>query len=82
MGASYGITGSAYEPYQMRLINETKEEIERFDKLHDFMRTKTFYELPREKKRLMYRQYRIMNEKIEVLGERMEREGITDFMDL
>ena len=65
-----------FETYRDRLVKETRELVEKYEKLQDFMRTTVFYKLPRRKKKLMYKQSRIMNEYIEVLGERLELEGI------
>ena len=67
------------ETFKERLKQECKELIVKKEKLNSFMQTKEFYDLSRAKKRLMYKQMRIMFEYIEVLGERMELEGIEDF---
>lgn len=66
--------------YKDRLKQETKDLVEKHNKLHEFMGTKEFYRLSRKKKKLLYKQFRIMNEYIEVLGERMELEGINDYI--
>ena len=64
------------EPYQQRLLEETREEANKLHKLNMFMHGDIFPTLPRRKKELMYRQSRIMNEFVEVLGLRLEEEGI------
>lgn len=64
------------DDFKLRLLNETKELVEKFKKLKAFFDTETFTKLPRPKKRLLYRQLRVMSEYIEILGERLELEEI------
>lgn len=58
--------------WQERLKDETLELAERLNKLHAFMATQAFYELPREEKDLLYEQSRLMNSYVQVLGKRCE----------
>ncbi len=67
------------EDYQARIIVETRELAKKLNSLNDFMKTKAFFELPRNKKSLLYRQSRVMNEYVEILGERMEVESIQQY---
>ncbi len=55
-----------------RLLIETRELAEKTNKLNDFMRTKCFVDLDRENKDLLYKQSRLMNEYLQVLGQRLE----------
>jgi len=64
------------ESYQERLVSETKDLAEKLNKLNGFMQTKKFYELPRNKKDLLYEQSRIMSEYLQVLGKRLELDFI------
>ncbi len=64
------------ETFKDRLEKETEELAGKLNKLNEFMAKKDFYELPREKKTLLYRQSRLMNEYLEVLGLRCELEKI------
>ena len=59
---------------------ECKDLIEKSDKLHSFFSTGEFYQLDRENKDLLYNQFRLMNEYIQVLGKRMELLGVDDFL--
>ena len=62
--------------YQKRLLEETRQEAIKLQKLNEFMSGDVFPTLPREKKTLLYKQCRIMNSFVEVLGERLELENI------
>ena len=53
-----------------------KELADRTEKLKKFFHTETFNDLPTEKRALMERQYKAMAEYQDVLGERIELEGI------
>ena len=64
------------ETYQERLKQECKDLVTKYHKLVDFFKTQEFYELPRSEKNLFYRQNGVMNEYIQILGERMELAGI------
>jgi len=68
------------EDLKIRLKEETKELIIKINKLHTFFGTKEFYELDRSNKDLLYKQFRIMNKYIQVLGQRMELLNIKDFV--
>lgn len=69
------------DDYITRMVNQAKQLADKLHKLQDFMRTEKFYELPREKKRYMYKQSNIMLQYLEVLGERLELENVdlTDY---
>ena len=62
--------------YQKRLLEETRDEADKLNKLNQFMAGDVFPTLDRKNKTLMYKQCRIMNSFVEVLGERLELEGI------
>jgi hypothetical protein len=55
-----------------RLLIEAQELVTKADALNDFMRTQDFVDLDRENKDLLYRQSRLMNEYIQILGQRLE----------
>jgi hypothetical protein len=55
-----------------RLLIEAQELVTKADALNDFMRTQAFVDLDRENKDLLYRQSRLMNEYIQILGQRLE----------
>lgn len=63
-------------PYQERLLEETRRESSDLNKLNIFMAGDFFLTLGREKKDLMYDQVRTMNTKVQILGKRLELEGI------
>ena len=58
-----------------RLLTEAKELAEKTNKLNDFMLTDGFVNLDRENKNLLYSQFRLMNEYLQVLGQRIELAG-------
>lgn len=58
-----------------RLLNEAQELATKTNALNDFMRTQKFVELDRQNKDLLYRQSRLMNEYLQVLGQRIELLG-------
>ncbi len=62
------------ETYVDRMRDELDELLSKFRKLKIFLDGDVFYQLPRIKKTLIYKQFRIMCEYIEVLGERIELE--------
>lgn len=67
------------EDYQVRLQTETEELATKVNKLHDFMKTRTFYLLSRVKKDLMYDQLHAMLTYLQILGKRCELEEIPLF---
>ena len=58
-----------------RLLTETQELATKASALNDFMRTQNFIDLDRENKDLLYKQSRLMNEYLQVLGQRIELLG-------
>jgi hypothetical protein len=55
-----------------RLLIEAQELAVKTNALNDFMRTQTFVDLDRQNKDLLYKQSRLMNEYLQVLGQRLE----------
>ena len=55
-----------------RLLIEAQEIAIKTNSLNDFMRTQAFVDLDRENKDLLYRQSRLMNEYLQILGIRLE----------
>jgi hypothetical protein len=55
-----------------RLLTEARELADKTNALNDFMRTQSFVDLDRENKDLLYKQSRLMNEYLQVLGQRIE----------
>ena len=55
-----------------RLLMEAQELAIKTNSLNDFMRTKGFIDLDRKNKDLLYVQSRLMNEYLQVLGQRIE----------
>ena len=55
-----------------RLLTEAQELAIKTNALNDFMRTKAFVDLDRKNKDLLYIQSRLMNEYLQVLGQRIE----------
>ena len=55
-----------------RLIIEAQELAVKTNSLNDFMRTQKFVDLDRQNKDLLYKQSRLMNEYLQVLGQRLE----------
>lgn len=64
-------------PYKLQL--ECKSLISKHTNLKMFMDSKEFYELDRAHKDLLYKQFILMTEYIQVLGQRMELLGVNDF---
>ena len=60
--------GTFYE----RLLTEARELAVKTNALNDFMRTQNFVDLDRQNKDLLYKQSRLMNEYLQVLGQRLE----------
>jgi len=58
-----------------RLLTEAQELATKTNALNDFMRTQTFVDLDRKNKDLLYKQSRLMNEYLQVLGQRLELLG-------
>lgn len=58
-----------------RLITEAQDLATKTNALNDFMRTQKFVDLDRQNKDLLYRQSRLMNEYLQVLGQRIELLG-------
>ena len=55
-----------------RLLIEAQELATKTNALNDFMRTQAFVDLDRQNKDLLYTQSRLMNEYLQVLGQRLE----------
>ena len=55
-----------------RLLIEAQELATKTNVLNDFMRTKGFVDLDRQNKDLLYKQSRLMNEYLQILGQRLE----------
>ena len=55
-----------------RLLVEAQELAVKTNALNDFMRTQAFVDLDRQNKDLLYKQSRLMNEYLQVLGQRLE----------
>jgi hypothetical protein len=55
-----------------RLLIEAQELATKTNSLNDFMRTQAFVDLDRQNKDLLYKQSRLMNEYLQVLGQRLE----------
>lgn len=58
-----------------RLLIEAQELATKTNALNDFMRTQKFVGLDRQNKDLLYKQSRLMNEYLQVLGQRIELLG-------
>ena len=58
-----------------RLLIEAQELAIKTNALNDFMRMQKFIDLDRENKDLLYKQSRLMNEYLQVLGQRIELLG-------
>lgn len=67
------------EDWKSRLKQETLDLVEKVNKLQDFLKTQTFYKLPRVEKDLIYAQYKAMIDYLQVLGQRCEIYGIVLF---
>lgn len=59
-----------------RLLNETRDLADKFNKLNVFMASPEFPGLPRVDKDLLYEQQRAMSTLLQILGKRLELEGI------
>ena len=55
-----------------RLLIEAQELATKTNALNDFMRTQSFVNLDRQNKDLLYIQSRLMNEYLQILGQRLE----------
>jgi hypothetical protein len=55
-----------------RLLIEAQELATKTNALNDFMRTQAFIDLDRQNKDLLYKQSRLMNEYLQILGQRLE----------
>jgi len=60
------------ESFYERLLIEAQELAIKTNALNDFMRTQEFIDLDRQNKDLLYKQSRLMNEYLQVLGQRLE----------
>jgi hypothetical protein len=58
-----------------RLLIEAQELAIKTNALNDFMKTQKFVDLARQNKDLLYKQSRLMNEYLQVLGQRIELLG-------
>jgi len=58
-----------------RLLIEAQELATKTNALNDFMRTQKFVDLDRQNKDLLYKQSRLMNEYLQILGQRIELLG-------
>jgi hypothetical protein len=63
------------ESFYDRLLTEAQELATKTNALNDFMRTQKFVDLDRENKDLLYKQSRLMNEYLQILGQRIELLG-------
>lgn len=63
--------------FKERLRDETIETIDKLNELNAFMATKTFYNLSRVEKDLLYEQVRTLNILVQILGKRCEFYEIT-----
>jgi len=63
------------ETFYDRLLREARELAEKTNALNDFMRTQDFVDLDRTNKDLLYKQSRLMNEYLQILGQRIELLG-------
>ena len=61
--------------FKTRLKEEAQELAIKTNALNDFMRTQAFVDLDRANKDLLYTQSRLMNEYLQVLGQRLELLG-------
>lgn len=68
-----------HKTFQERLKDECKCLLEKHSNLKVFMDSKEFYELDRPHKDLIYKQFILMTECIQVFGQRMELLGVSDF---
>jgi hypothetical protein len=59
-----------------RLLEETQELADKLNKLNQYMASPSFLELDRENKDLLYWQNRTMTTYVQVLGKRLEHNGI------
>jgi hypothetical protein len=59
-------------PFYERLLIEAQELATKTNALNDFMRAQAFIDLDRQNKDLLYKQSRLMNEYLQVLGQRLE----------
>lgn len=55
-----------------RLLIEEQELATKTNALNNFMRTQNFVDLDRQNKDLLYKQSRLMNEYLQILGQRLE----------
>lgn len=55
-----------------KLLTEAQVLATKTNALNDFMRTQKFVDLDRQNKDLLYKQSRLMNEYLQVLGQRIE----------
>lgn len=62
--------------YKARLVKETNDLRDKVNKLHDFIKTKTFYKLDRKMKDLRYKQFNYMLGYLQTLGQILEELGI------
>lgn len=58
-----------------RLLVEAQELATKTNALNDFMRTQRFVDLDRQNKDLLYKQSRLMNKYLQILGQRIELLG-------
>ena len=58
-----------------RLLVEAQELATKTNALNNFMRTQKFIDLDRQNKDLLYKQSRLMNEYLQILGQRIELLG-------
>jgi len=63
------------ESFYDRLLVEAQELATKTNALNDFMRTQNFVDLDRQNKDLLYTQSRLMNEYLQVLGQKLELLG-------
>ena len=63
------------ETFYDRLLIEAQELATKTNALNDFMHTQDFVDLDRQSKDLLYNQSRLMNEYLQILGQRLELLG-------
>jgi len=68
---NYNMENSYFE----RLLIEAQDLATKTNALNDFMRTQKFVDLDRQNKDLLYKKSRLMNEYLQVLGQRIELLG-------
>ncbi len=63
--------------FKERIIKECKELKNKYNALHKFKQTEKFHALDRISKDLLYKQFRLMDEYIEILCKRLDVLGVS-----